>query len=344
MKRKLASIQTITDIKPIEGAEFIETAKVEGWNVVVKKGEFKVGDRCVYCEIDSLLPEAPEFEFLRPKRFRIKTVRLRGQISQGICFPLYFLEGKKYDTDKRENPTYSFEEGMDVTGLLKVTKYEPPIPANLSGLVKGNFPGFLVKTDEERVQNLGNVLLRHKGKIFYVTEKLDGASMSVYQHSEFGVCSRKLDLKETENNAYWLVARQEKIEEKLKSYGDMISVQGEILGFNIQGNKYKLPLNKFIFRLFNVFNIKTGSFFNYKDMVLFAKDFGFETVPVITESFELKHSIDDLLTIADGNSILYPEGLREGLVFRTLEEERDEDLGRLSFKAISNAFLLKYGE
>src|SRR5205807_2092720 len=123
----------------IARADAIEKATVLGWELVVKKGEFQSGAPCVYCEIDSLMPDRPEFAFLKPRGMRIRTVRLRGQFSQGICFPLSILpEGTEA------------QEGMDVTELLGITKYEPPLPANLAGKVKGGFPGFLPKTDETR--------------------------------------------------------------------------------------------------------------------------------------------------------------------------------------------------
>ena len=126
--RKLVSIQEIKDIKPIENADKIEVVKVLGWNVVVKKDEFKIGDKIVYAEIDSLFPEKEEFEFLRDRHFRIRTIRLRGQVSQGICFPMDIL------------PEGNYEIGDDVTKILGVTKYEPPIPACLSGQAKRNIP------------------------------------------------------------------------------------------------------------------------------------------------------------------------------------------------------------
>ena len=182
--RKLASVQTIAATEPIPNADAIVRARVLGWWVVVKKGEFAPGDRVVYCEIDSLLPERPEFEFLRassfkpavtdgdtvvtPAGFRIKTVRLRGQVSQGICFPMSIL------------PAIPFEDGADVTELLGVRKWEPPVPVGMKGRVKGPFPGFLPKTDETRVQVLEPVLARHRFKTFAVTEKLDGTSFSAW--------------------------------------------------------------------------------------------------------------------------------------------------------------------
>lgn len=103
--RKLASIQRIISLSAIEGADKIEKAVVLGWNVVVKKGDFKVGDLCVYCEIDSILPDKPEFEFLRDRKFRIKTIKLKNQCSQGICFPLSILENYgKLIYDKNNHP------------------------------------------------------------------------------------------------------------------------------------------------------------------------------------------------------------------------------------------------
>lgn len=92
--RTLASIKTISDILPIESKDRIVLAMVDGWSVIVKKDEFHIGDSCVYVEIDSVLPEKPEFEFLRSKNFRIKTMKMAGVISQGICFPLSILPPK----------------------------------------------------------------------------------------------------------------------------------------------------------------------------------------------------------------------------------------------------------
>ncbi len=91
MERKLATIQKIIEVHPIVNADNLERAVIKGWNVVVKKGEFQAGDLCVYCEIDSLMPERPEFEFLESKKYRIKTTKFRGQVSQGIAFPLSIL-------------------------------------------------------------------------------------------------------------------------------------------------------------------------------------------------------------------------------------------------------------
>ncbi len=143
--RKLATIATIDQILPHPNADTLELAKIRGWQVVVKKGEFQSGDLCVYCEIDAVMPERPEFEFLRDRKFRIKTIRLRGELSQGICFPLSILPmGEVY-----LEPL----EGDDVTEALGIQLHQPPIPACLSGDVNGVFPSFIPKTDCERIQN-----------------------------------------------------------------------------------------------------------------------------------------------------------------------------------------------
>jgi RNA ligase (TIGR02306 family) len=208
--RKLASIQTVNAVGSIPNADAIERVRVLGWWVVAKKGEHKSGDALVYCDIDSLLPERPEFEFLRatsfkpahddlPAGFRIKTVKLRGQVSQGICFPLAILPVGT-----------ATEEGADVTDLLGVRKWEPPLPVGMGGKVKGAFPGFLPKTDETRVQVLEPVLARHRGKTFHVTEKLDGTSFTAFlRDGVFGVCSRNLWMDEAdETNVLVRVARR----------------------------------------------------------------------------------------------------------------------------------------
>ena len=224
--RTLATLQRIKALAPIEGADAILKATVLGWQLVVKKNEFQIGDLVIYCEIDSLMPDRPEFEFLKPRAMRIRTVRLRGQVSQGICFPLTLLPAGAPRT-----------EGSDVTDILGITKYEPPMPASLSGLAKGLFPSFIPKTDETRVQVLQELLEKYAGTTCYVSEKLDGSSVTYFlRHGEFGVCSRNLELLETSENSLWNVARVLAIEEKLRALNRNLALQGEIIGEGIQGN------------------------------------------------------------------------------------------------------------
>lgn len=354
MERKLASIRKVTDIQPIEGADQIEIAVVGGWKVVTKKGEYKPSDLCIYCEIDSFLPIREEFEFLRKSSykkmgdqegFRLRTIKLRGQVSQGLLLPLSILEG---DEEMKIGTSFQpwgpqlqlgpyddalvIEEGVDVTELLGIVKYEPPIPAELSGKVKGNFPSFLRKTDEERIQNLTKDYESWKDKTFYVTEKLDGSSATFYIKDDvFGVCSRNLELLETEDNTFWKVARELDLENKLKDFGLNISLQGELIGEGIQGNPYKIKGQTV--RFFNLFDIDTQEYHNLSMFEAITKQLGLETVPIITRSFQLPETVDELLGYADSKSELNPNFDREGVVIRSLDR-------KISFKVISNKFLL----
>lgn len=331
--RKLASLQRITTLEPIPNADSILKATVLGWQLVVKKGEFSVGDLCVYVEIDSILPERPEFEFLRARSNRIRTVRLRGQISQGVCFPLSILPG---------NLEVEMEEGLDVTTILGIEKYEPPIPAQLSGVMKGGFPSFIPKTDETRVQILADLLEKYEGEHCFVTEKLDGSSVTYYlNEGEFGVCSRNMELEKSVDNSFWKVAIELDIEAKLNSLGRNIAIQGELIGEGIQSNKYKLKGQTV--RFFNAFAISDFEYLDYLDFRQLMKTLGLQMVPVLEEHFPLVSDINELVEFSVGGSVLRKETRREGIVIRPLKEKTDQ-IGRVSFKVINPKFLLKYDD
>lgn len=345
--RKLATIREINDLLPIEGADKIELAIVDSWKVVVAKG-LQVGDKVCYCEIDSFLPVQPEFEFLRKscykklaggqEGFRLKTIKLRGQISQGLCIPLNQLPQLK-----------DCLVGDDVTSLLGITKYEPPISPQLAGVAKGNFPSFLKKTDEERIQNLTKEYQQYliSNKQFYAAEKLDGSSATFYlRDGQFGVCSRNLELKQEvylpeqvlcedkqihtkQENAFLKVARELQIEDKLRTLPFNACLQGELIGEGIQKNKYNIKGHSV--RFFNLFNIDTYEYLPVDVLVNFCKDVGLLTVPIF--DFTLPKNIDELLLIAEGKSNLNDATEREGLVIRSTD-------CMISFKVISNKFLL----
>ena len=329
--RKLASIQRIRALAPIEGADAIEKATVLGWQLVVKKGEFKVGDLCVYCEIDSILPDRPEFEFLKPRGMRIKTIRLRGQISQGICFPLSVLpEGAP------------IVEDADVTEILGVAKWEMPIPASLSGTVKGGFPGFVPKTDETRVQVLQPMLDALQGEPCFIAEKLDGSSVTYYlRNGDFGVCSRNLELIEDDANTLWKVARELEVEQKLRSLGGNFALQGEIIGEGINGNK--LRLRGQTSRFFNLFDIDRYAYLDFAGYQSTLERLDLPMVPVLDANFSLVNDIPALVAMATRRSVVSPEVWAEGIVVRPLKEQQFEG-ERVSFKVINPEFLLKFGE
>ena len=341
MERKLATIREITDIRAIDGADMIELATVGGWNVVVAKNVgHKIGDKVVYCEIDSFLPIKEEFEFLRKSSykkmgdqegFRLKTIKLRGQVSQGLILPISVVPIAQFATG------HNLPEGLDVTEMLGIVKYEPPIPAELSGKVKGLFPSFIPKTDEERIQNLTKEYgeWKHQSKHqFYVTEKLDGSSATYYiKDGEFGVCSRNLELLETEGNTFWKVARELNLEENMKATGKNISLQGELIGEGIQGNPYKIKGQTV--RFFTGFDIDKYQRISFPELVVMLSDMGLQYVPILNQKlgFVLPETVEDMLKYAEAKSVLNDKTEREGVVVRSMD-------GTISFKAISNKFLL----
>jgi hypothetical protein len=358
--RKLASIQRITAIAPIEGADKIEVATVLGWSVVVVKGQFKVGDLVVYVEIDSILPDRPEFEFLRERKFRVRTIRLKGQVSQGICFPLSVLKLQDY-----------YKEGDDVTTDMGVVKYDPQLEAERKYALERTsihknrmdkffkryawyrrllrpdrlpFPNFIKKTDEDRIQLFPEICETEKDTMFQVTEKIDGTSATyflvrnkglsaLFKPYIFGVCSRNFQILKSDNSPYWDVAKKYNIESVLRGlFGvyscDTVVIQGEIIGPKIQGNKYKRVENEFY-----VFNCVVGPWYvdNYPLQNMVAP---LKTVPMLGLDWILPPTIKEALESANGKSKL-SDVEREGLVWRNYDKG-------ISFKVVSPNFLLKY--
>lgn len=349
--RHLATIQKIADVQPIEGADSIEKVRVKDWWCVAKKGEFNTGNTCVYFEIDSLLPSSnPAFSFLakgnKEKKmnidgreytgYKLKTIKLRGQLSQGLALPLEGLLGKNFDD-------VALEEGSDISALLGVIKYEAPIPANLAGVIKGEFPKFLRKTDEERVQNLGPLIELKAGVLVYVTEKVDGSSVTIYKKDgQLGVCSRNWELHENENNAIWKFVKKHDLKNLLP---EKWALQGEIIGEGIQGNPLKIKGQEILF--FNVFNIENQQFENFESFESKIQALGLKTIPVMNRAWTLPGTVEEILALAEGPSLLSPECKREGIVIRPVQEmqvEIDDIAQRFSFKAISNEYLLNEKE
>lgn len=360
--RKLASIREVTYIKPIPDADAIECAIVGGgWPVVVKKGEFQVGDLAVYCEIDSWIPHAlapflskgkEPREYNGVKGERLKTVKLRGQISQGLLIKPTDIPLNVYASVNEETgEPYRFDEleweiGDDVTADLNIKKWEAPLPACLAGTARGNFPSFIPKTDQERCQNVvSDIFEKHKDESFEVTIKLDGSSCTIYvKDGEVGVCSRNLDLKETEGNSFWKAARDQNIVEALLAYnegtGHNVAIQGELIGEGIQGNQEKIQGQRLY--LFDIFDIDTGTYMKPGQRLAFLEDIlialgaNLEHTPIWDLRTYVAGRFDNvgaLLNYATGPS-LNPEVKREGLVFKSYDSQ-------FSFKAISNEWLLK---
>lgn len=332
--RKLATIRKVDEIRAIEGADAIELAVFGGWQVVVKKSqEIKPGMLVVYCEIDSVFPEKPEYEFLRQDKFRLRTKKFRGALSQGLVF--------KTEEILNDN---SFKEGDNLTQVLEITLYEPPIPAAISGEVVGPYPSSVPKTDEERVQNID--ISGFDEIDFFVTEKIDGTSCSfIFDESGFHVCGRNWEYKEAPEQTFWKLAKLYEIESKLKEHfentGSYLALQGEVAGSGIQSNVYNLK-GQDIF-IFNIFDITKQRYLSAIEYRTVCEKFGIKTVPVIDEKMSIKgKSHSDFLEYAQGKSTLNPQTEREGVVFRSYEQI-EKNQGKISFKSISNKYLLKHG-
>ncbi len=349
--RKLASIRQITEILPIEGADLIVRVRVDDWYCVALKTEFAVGDLCVYFEIDSFIPLIPQVEHLRARAYkkmgdkegiRIKTIKLKGQISQGLALPLSVL-GRPEETFAI-NPN---SIGADVSDQLGVEKYEQPIPAELNGQVKGNYPGCIKKTDQERCQNIGyRIFNENKDTTYEVTMKLDGTSFTgFYNNSEDGVCGRNWQLQLDEwnaNNALVRMYVDSNLQSALQTYGRNIAVQGEFMGPKIQANREGLTVyTLFVFDIYDIDAQAQLSPDNRKVVLQALYDLGMnktmvQPVPISAYNVTLEElgitNVAGLLKAAEGPSIHH--AIREGEVYKSMD-------GQFSFKAISNAFLLK---
>ena len=348
-ERKLATIRRIDELRPIEGADAIECAVVGGWKVVAQKGLYQVGDLAVYFEIDSWIPTviAPflskgkdprEFEGVKGERLR--TIKLRGQLSQGLLIPIHNDKTGTYlmiYTDETGEYSLTVAEGDDVTEALGIKKWEKPINAQLAGVCKGNFPTRIPKTDQERVQNLKKEIAAAQGMVFEVTEKLEGSSMTCYVlNGEFGVCSRNMDLKRDENNSFWKAAIEYDLEAKMLDRQYEFAIQGELCGPGIQGNIYKLP--KLEFYVYDIYDVQDGEYMNPNARRELTKSLGLTHVPLLDDYYVMNDTIDQLLDVAEGQSRLAIDPLeREGIVFKQVD-------GGMTFKAISNAYLLSGGE
>ena len=348
-ERALATIRQIAEIKTHTNADSLELAIVDGWQVVVKKGEFLAGDLVVFFEIDSVLPVREEFEFLRKccylnrewleggEGFRLKTIRLRKELSQGLVLAVADVMNAKLFT-------MNSAIGTDVTELLGVTKWDPPVAACLSGMARGNFPSFIQKTDQERVQNCWNrIKEKYSGLEWEASIKLDGTSCSIYHNNgTVGVCSRNLDLKLEGNdeNTYIQMAVKHNLLEGLKALGYNIAIQGEVMGPGIQGNQEQLKeAELFVFDIFLIDDQRHATPAERNLILLqLATQQGIvlRQAPVIDcvtlDQFE---TIQDILKHAEGPSLNSPA--REGVVYKAVAVV---DGQVPSFKVISNEWLL----
>jgi len=375
-ERKLVTVRPVIAIDPIPGADLIEVAQIDGWKVVVKKGDLKPRDLCFYFEIDSFIPETDErFSFLMKsgvrtfngiRGHRLKTIRLRKQLSQGMALPLSMLPEI---TNIRENHDYASE--------LNIVKWEPPTNTDTSmkpGKRRLGFPSFIRKTDQERAQNIPHEIFKDDGVQYEISEKLDGSSCTFYRtEDKVGVCSRNVLLFETEgwwrrtwgkfvatlrraiglqafkynsNNAFVRMFEDSGIKQWLERSTDFgycnIALQGELISPEIQGNFHNRERAEFW--LYDVWDIARQAYFTpaQRDVlvqIMESFDVRINHVPVIEHDASLRSlgikNIDDLLGYAEGPGL--GNKYREGLVFKRLD-------GKFSFKVVANSYLLKEKE
>lgn len=341
MERQLSTIQKVVDMQEIPGADNIVYIRILGWNLIARKNEFNIGDMAVFFEIDSILPETEWSEFLRPKKFHIKTMKLGkfGVISQGLALPVSILD-----------PEISVVEGIDVTEALGVTKYEPPVKdrgLDLRGRKVNPFPLNVPKTDETRIQSMPHLFDLFKKHAWIGTLKLDGASFTTgYQvDGRFIVASRNYTLCDDGNHWYEL-AKTLNLSEKLIEYPGYF-IQGEMVGPGVQGNK--LNLKERDLYVFNVYYAPEGRYLTPFEAILFVDTLGMKHVPItsVAEGFPEDGNIDEL--VRQVSTVNYSEYFEtsdfpaEGYVFR-LQELQDGMFVRPSFKVINVNYLLKVGE
>ena len=348
--RKLASVQRVWKVEPIEGADRIELAHVLGWQCVVNKGEFQEGDLGVYFEIDSFLPIRPEFEFLRSSSYKktdimgegflLRTKKFKGQISQGLLLPIPTLFGYlALPSDQ------AFEVGDDVTERLGVRKYEIEERATTGGNIIGTLPYDVPHTDETRIQAEPDLLREFVGLDYYISTKMDGSSHSVsLDENGFHVCGHNYEYKDDDSSSFYRFVNQIGIREMMELFVRIngiktLTLQGEFCAPGIQQNRLKLQKPEWY-----VFTVRIdGQRVSLDRMMLLCHGFGLQTVPIEEEGTDLPSkypTVEALLERADGD---YPNGgKKEGIVVRPVTPVYSPAIGaELSFKVVNNKYLLK---
>jgi RNA ligase (TIGR02306 family) len=330
--RSLVTIQKVKGISPIPDSDFLELAHIMGWQCVVKKGEFKEGNLGVYYEVDSFLPLDERYEFLRASSyrdnadngqgFRIRTMRMRGQLSQGLLLPL-----------EQFPELAGCVEASDVTEKLNVKKWYIPETASSGGTIIGEHPYGIPASDEIRIQSALELLDQLNGKPFYITTKMDGTSGIVYYiDGKIGCCSRNKEIKDEETALYWMPVYKYGLKEKLAKLGKNIVLTGEICGPGIQKNRLRLENTEWC--VFDVKDWDAGRYLPYDDAFALCSELGLSTVPLEERGDAFDYDLAALLEKAKGK---YPSGLdKEGIVVRNTIAPKV-----ISFKVLNNDALLK---
>eukprot|EP01038_Epipyxis_sp_PR26KG_P014391 gene14391-19316_t len=339
ISRKLAYVAKVIQIVPIHNADSIELAVINGWRCVVKKDEFQVNELAIYFSIDSVPDfEDQNFAFLKNKNVsRIKTIKLRGVISQGLLGPLSWLSERGHTVD-------NLAEGDDVTELMGVTKFQTAEEAVDNPSIHPIFPTHLVpKTDSTRLQSdperyFTSILNRE----IIITRKEDGCSCSViFYNGDFIPCGRNVvltDISDRNFKHYYRVIERYNLQQVLTSIGRNLAIQGEVIGSKVNGNR--LRLDELTFRVFDMYDIDTQSYLLFDEIFEICTTNGIPMVPLIFRGLanDLELSVDSFLNMADKQE--YLKGVTaEGIVVKTNDQPH---IPRVSFKVISNKYLLKH--
>lgn len=351
MSRKLVTIQVINTVSPIEGADFLEKVSFVGigWKCVAKKGEFTSGDRCLYFEIDSFLPIEEKYEFLRASSykvmftgeegFRLRTIKLKGVTSQGLCLP---LSGFPELQDK--------EVGFDASEQLNVIKYE--VDRSDTFELKGDFPAIIEKSSQDRIQNMLSYFEKYQDVDFEESLKLDGESITLFRfENELGICGRNAEFKQIESVTPWKIATNKGLDVAVRELNIDIGLQFELMGPGIKKNREQLATHDLY--LYNIWDIRNSRFFKpserneiFEQLAERVKSISGQTLshtPILSKSvkiFQVCPTLEEILERANGKSISHK--YREGNVYKSLEYIEDNCI--VQFKAISNQFLLKGGD
>lgn len=338
--RKLASVQKITNLSPLGAKNQDELATVLGWKVIVPANQYKIGEKIIYFEIDSILPANKKWtRKMKPKNLHIKTVSRYNEISQGYIMKLDTLLKAENFPNLKMNID-DLEEGFDLTEILEIKKFDENSEEGKKELEK-KFPSELIeKSDEIRLQSNLNYIELFEGKEFYSTLKYDGSSATYLiepNTNKFRVCSRNMGLNENDKNIYNDIAVKYDIKNKLLKYDGKYAIQGEVYGPKVNGNPLKVPELKIA--IFTIKNIKDNIYLGFDEMIKLCKEMEIPFVEVIEEGIFNYKTVEQLLEKSKGN---YPgtDGPREGIVYR-LKNDWNKDNKRLSFKVINDDYLIK---
>lgn len=342
--RKLASIQRIWNIEPIENADRIELASVLGWKCVVNKGQFKKMDLAIYFEVDSFLPIREEFEFLRNSSYRnsqilgegfkLRTMKFKGQISQGLLLPIDIFS----ELDK------DVKLGDDVTKLLNIRKWEIEERVTTGGTIKGLLPIDIPHTDETRVQAEPRLIEEFKDIEYYISTKMDGSSHSIgIDDDGVHVTGHNYEYKNDDSNDFFVYAKKNGYIDRILDFYktnnlSLFTIQGEFCGPGIQANPIKLFKPEWY-----VFTIReNGQRVGLNRMLEICEILKLRHVPIEEIAYDLTSkypNVESLLQRAEGK---YETGsIKEGIVIRPTEPKFSKTISSsLSMKVVSNSYLL----